>query len=139
MKKLTKVRNETFPTKYEISAFEVLNDFRFPDVFRYFLMTQNPHVVEEQLLQIQNDELLVFGFIPFSTKEDSSFQRVFRKTHPYLKGQYIPFANCAFGQLIVISTNQKDFGSIFLWQNESSIDQMTFVAEDITAFVNALK
>ena len=110
-----------------------------PESYENFLLKTNGGIPSYIYFTTEDNDYVIDQFYAISNKK-GSFQSYFR--HYKLENNILPkklaaIADDAFGNLICISLEDEDKGSIYFWNHE--FNEIHFLSTDIDEFINHLK
>jgi SMI1 / KNR4 family (SUKH-1) len=140
MKKLQVQRAGDLPSEKDLKTFEIENKIKLPDLFKYFLLTQNAYLVTEKSFKKKGRETYqIHHFYPFDLKIELSFQFCFENLKDFFDNKYIPFANDAGGWQYVISIREENYGRVYFCRMDEELDDaLTLVADNFELFISGL-
>jgi hypothetical protein len=140
MKELNILSREESPTPGQIKELETVVSSKLPEDLKQFLQSFNPKQTVERLITKNDNEYVIYNWLPLSSKADISIQNTFEWTKELLLGRYLAFALDAGDWLFVISINKEDYGKVFFCRPDYELrDGLTLLANTFTEFLNGLE
>lgn len=134
---ISKFNNENIEN--EIKYLEEKFNFKFPEVYRKFLLKYNGGYTPKTNFKINKVSSDIRGFFGLGNaninynlfKEDESFKE-------YILKKIVPIAMDSFGNYIVISVENDIIGEIYFMNHEMD-GKLTLLTKDFTTFIRGCK
>lgn len=140
MKELKITKREDNPSKDQIQEFEKMIGVNLPDDYKYFLENYNPKSSVERSTTLNNNEYVIYNWLPLSSNEKISLSNTFEWTKDLLLGKYLAFALDAGDWLFVMGLTSNDYGKIFFCRPDQELEVgLTLLANTFDEFLNGLQ